>query len=119
MEIIYIIVFGYIVNLLSLGVLAILAVILTSINMFNPEYMKGILEIEKLSNEIADLRNRLTEKKINPLIQEDFIFLIPFAGVIRTILYLYATVTIGINAFLHNELENHRDKLQAKLDKEK
>jgi len=119
MELLYILVLGYAVNILVLGILMFLTLINTLINtlvnVFNPEYQKDIMYLNSMMEDIKAIKQQLRDNNLSTRIQEDYIIYVPFAYLLRLVMYIYGMVTVGLTGFLHSEISGYKSKLETRL----
>jgi len=85
MEILTIILFGLVFNILCLFILIVSATYLMVTNRFNPEMAKMMLLLRKGLIEKERLQDLLRTHHKNPYLQTEFIILLPFAGGLATL----------------------------------
>ena len=119
MELLYILVLGYAVNILVLGILMFLTLINTLINtlvnVFNPEYQKDIMYLNSMMEDIKAIKQQLRDNNLSTRIQEDYIIYVPFAYLLRLVMYIYGMVTVGLTNFLYDEIVGYKSKLETRL----
>ena len=95
---------GYIINIFVLIIITLIYTIESIINFKNPKYMSEFLEVKNLINEIQKIQIKLKEKNISYRTQYDFIFLIPYSGILNIFLYVLSLLSFNTNYFMYNKL---------------
>lgn len=95
---------GYMINVIAL-IFIIISYLLSSIkNMNNPQFHKEFLEVSMLLEKIIQLKKELASKKLSYRTQYDYIFLVPYSGILNLLLLFKSLIFTNMNYHMYGQL---------------
>ena len=120
MSILDIILMGYIVNIIGYFFVVIISMIIGVVYSQDTEFYIEMTKLEAKLQTLKDLKIELRKKGISPLTQSSFIFLLPFSGLLSSVLFISRLMNGGMiyhsNILVDREIKILKDRL---INKEK
>jgi len=103
--------FGILINFTVMVFLIIINVLIGFLNLFNPQYMQGLLELEKTNREIHSIKEQLKSKNKIYVTQEDFLVFLPFSYIAFLLQFMYLSLKYNNLYALYYNLKIKLNKL--------
>ena len=112
-----IILMGYVVNVVVFLIIVIAMTIIAMIDVINnPEKATfNVMELEALHTKLKKTIQELKTKGMNPTVQEDYLMLIPFSGIILMMSFIWLVVGHGNAGYMYIIINRKLKKLENKL----